>query len=113
MRIVEPQAKSVLGAGPGQFLHRITPKRSCVHNIELTHLRLVHGKPVVVLGRNHDILHARILGQSGDLIGIEHGGIKFSRQGHIFVNRDIGHTPVHNPLTDAVIGFAFVQIPEV
>ena len=52
-----------------------------------------------MLGSDRQILHARILGKLGPLIGVEFDWIEFFSQQFIFFDRDLG--PIHDPFAES------------
>jgi len=72
----------------------------CIHNVIRAHLGAEHGKAIVVLGRDHDVLHAGILGDADPFIGIELHRIKLLGELLIFADGDFG--VVHHPFANAL-----------
>ena len=67
-------------------------------------LRVEHGEAVVMLRRDHDVLHARILGHLHPCVGVELHRIELRGQLLVVGHRNLA--AVHDPLADAADLFA-------
>ena len=62
-------------------------------------LRVVQREAVVVLGRDHDVLHPRVLGELHPGVGVELHGVELLGELLVLGDRDL--RAVHDPLADA------------
>jgi len=97
--VVESEPHAAFGAGVGQLLEHVPLERRGVHDVVLAGPRAVHGEAVVVLARDDDVLHPRILGELNPFIRIELHRVEPRGQLLVLCDRDLG--PVHDPLPDA------------
>ena len=79
-------------------------ERRGIHNVVGAYLRTIHGKAIMVLRRNHDVLHARVLGDADPLVSVKFCGIKLFGELLVFRHRDLG--AIHDPFADARDGLA-------
>ena len=68
-------------------------------DVEGVRLGIEHGKAVVVLGGDDDVLHAGRFGERHDVVGVEAGGVELRGERLVVGHRDGG--VVHDPLADA------------
>ena len=98
LRVVEAQPDSRLGAGGSQCCHHVLPVGRGINNV-VRMRRLEHGKAVVVLGGDHQVLHAGFLGNRHPLLGVElHRGELLSQ---LLVLGDWDLGVAHDPLAQA------------
>ena len=73
-REVEGELDAELVALGGQLLHRVFAVVGLLDDVVVGRLRVPHGEAIMVLGRNHQVLHARVVDRLTDRRGIEVGG---------------------------------------
>ena len=73
-REVEGELDAELVALGGQLLHRVLAVVGLLDDVVVGRLRVPHGEAVVVLGRDHQVGHARVVDRLADGRGIEVGG---------------------------------------
>ena len=76
-REVEGELDAELVALGGQLLHRVFAVVGLLDDVVVGRLRVPHGEAVVVLGRDHQVGHARVVDRLADGCGIEVGGEVF------------------------------------
>jgi len=101
LRVVEPQTQAFGPARIRQLPERVAAEGRGVHDVVRADRGLEHGEAVVVLGRDHDVPHARGLGQPDPLESIEPRGVETPGDLLIFRHRDFG--ALHHPLGDAEV----------
>ena len=69
-RVVEGQFDADLPALLGQLLHRVASEGRRLDDVVVRGLRVPHGEAVVVLRRDHHVLHARVLGGLAHVGGV-------------------------------------------
>ena len=95
LRIVDTEANVLLCAFIRQLLDDIALERGCIHNIVIGVLRIEETETVMVFGCDHDILHARRLGQRDPIFGIELDRVELRCKLRVFLPRNLcaGHDP--------------------
>ena len=73
-REVEGKLDAELVALGGQLLHRVLAVVGLLDDVVVGRLRVPHGEAVVVLGRDHQVGHARVVDRLADGRGVEVGG---------------------------------------
>ena len=97
--VVEAQLDSLLAAFLGQLLKRVALERRRIDDVERVRLRIEHREAVVMLRGDHDVFHARRLGQRNNIVGAEARWVELRCQCLVIRYRDRGI--VHDPLADA------------
>ena len=97
--VIEAELHVVSGAGRRQFLQRVAMERRPIDHVVLAHRRVVHGKAVVVLGRDDDVLYAGIFGELHPGLGIELDRIELGGEALVVLYRNPGI--VHDPFAEA------------
>jgi len=97
LRVVEAQLDPLPAALLRQLAQRVAMERRRSGNVEPVRLRVEHREAVVVLGRNHDVLHPRGLRQGHNIVRAEARGVELRRQRLVVRHRNRGI--VHDPLT--------------
>ena len=100
LRIVKPQAHIVLLAGLGQLRDRVAPKRRRIRDVEGIGLAFVHRKALVMLARQHDVLHPGRLGQLHPVLGAKADRVHRLRQARVLLIRNL--EPGLYPFADVV-----------
>ena len=96
LRVVDAQFHPRLAAGVGQLAERVAAKGRGIYDVVGGAAGMVHGKAVVMLGGEDDVLHARILRQTHDGPGVEALRVKLFGQRAVFLH---GYLQMaHDPL---------------
>ena len=90
-----------------QGLERVPVVRRGVDDVVARHLRIEDREAVVVLGRDDDVLHPRVLGDVGPRVGVEPCGVEAVDIRLVFGDRDV--RPAHDPLADAADPLSIVR----
>ena len=90
---------SALRAGVGQLLQHVALERRRVDDVVRADLRLEHREPVVVLGGDDDVLHARVLRELDPRVGVELDRVELRGELLVLLHRDL--RAVHDPLAEA------------
>ena len=106
-RVVGAEAEALPPAFVGQFPGHVALERR-VHDVVVAQLRGVHREPVVVLGHQRDVLHARFLGQGHVLLGVELDRVELLVEVVVNLDRhlpaarpaDLGALQAHRPPVD-------------
>ena len=78
-RVVRAKRDSAPLAGGAKFLHHVAAERR-THDVVVGLLGVPQAEAVVMLGREHHVLHAGRLGNGHPLVGIEAGGVELGVQ---------------------------------
>ena len=105
MGIIETEAQALLPAGAVEFGDHILAVGRRVHDVVGTDMRMVHRKPVVVLGGDDQVALAGLPGEAHPVVGVETHGIELRRKRRIFRDRNL--LAVHHPL--AAVGLVAVD----
>ena len=105
--IVEAQSNSILLTSRRQFLQRVALEWRRVINIPVGDHRVEHRKSVVVLRRDHDVFHPRVLGNLHPFFGIVINRVELLGVCLILVHRNLAR--VHDPLADSANSLAVVS----
>ena len=89
----------------GELLQDVALVRRRVDDVESAGLRAEHGEPIVMLRRDHDVLHAGVFGELHPLIRVVFDGIELRRELFVFLYRHLGAE--HNPLAEAEAAASF------
>ena len=105
LRVIEAERHSTLLAGCSELFKDVAMEGRCGHNVVAADLGIKHGKTIVVLRGNHDVLHARILGELHPCICVELHWIPLLCQLFILLHRNV--SAVHNPFSQSGNLFPF------
>ena len=69
----------MLVAGLSKLRGHIAPKRRGVHDVVLRHIRMEHGKALVMLGGEYHVLHPGFFGGAHPFLRVEEDRIERAR----------------------------------
>ena len=98
--VVDTEDEALFAAFVGQRFEQTFAVGSRVDHVVIGGRRIEQAESIVVLGRDHDVTHARVFGDLHPLGRIELHGIELLGQLLVFRDRDVG--TVHNPLAEPV-----------
>src|SRR5207253_11363945 len=101
----EPQARAMRRLC--QRLERVPLVRRRIDDVVARDLRVEDSEPVVMLRRDHHVLHPGVLGDAHPFIGIEPRGVEAVDE--LLVVRDGDVTPAHDPFADAGDALALIR----
>ena len=105
LRVVEAEPDPRLAAFAGQVGHGVAAEGRGIDDVVVAAGGVEQGEAVVVFGSDHDVLLARLLGQSHPGAGIEPRWVEPGGQSLVLRRRNPG--PAHDPFGDAGIGLPF------
>jgi hypothetical protein len=90
--VVPAHADAVPIAGLGQLGHDVALEGGG-HDVVVGVLRVEEAEAVVMLARDHDVLHARVTGGPGPLVGVEANRVEPLQELIVGVDRDLRRVP--------------------
>ena len=108
--VVEPQLQSVLPTGLGQLPDDVPPGVGELGHVVAGDLAVPEGEPVVVLGGEGHVLHARALRQEHPLLGVDRSPVEPVEEGQVLVLLDA--VAVLDPLRVVVVVAELLALPD-